>query len=308
MQDVRGVLSYLLGFAKRGSIAPIEDRAPPSPRPAEPAVTTPLPPPPVIAITAPAPEPSVTTAPAREPAPRALPPVEVVDFAAQGRRALAETVPQTAARAEDEVARVLWIAASAGNPAQDHAVIDALQRAWPSNAMPILPVSTAPAAARQLSDDARQAFMARRDVVSAFDLQVRAFGANPRDAEVAGNLAYLYLKLNPAQPEMARRVVMHAIGVSAAQSRATRADDWNTLAVANALTGRDRDATNAFYVAIALTRNLDRTCRTALAAVDSFGERVAGPVQAMMLRLRQQGRDGESTNCALPSRWQSARG
>jgi hypothetical protein len=231
-----------------------------------------------------------------------------VDLAAQGRRTLSESVPRTAARAEQEVTRVLWLAAGANQPGQDRSVQDAVRRTWASNSGASTTADVAPAVARQLSDDARQAFMVRRDVGAAFDLQLRAFGANPGDAEVAGNLAFLFLKLNPSQPEIARQVAMHAIGISPAPLRASRADDWNTLAIASALTGRDADATNALYVSLALTRNLDRTCRAALAAVDSHGDRMVAPVQAMMLRIRQQGRDHESPYCAWPPRWQSARG
>ena len=135
-----------------------------------------------------------------------------------------------------------------------------------------------------------------------------AFGADSSDAEIAGNLAFLYLKLSPPQAETARQVAMHAIGLYAPPVRATRVDDWHTLAVASALTGREVDATNALYVAIAITRSLDRSCKLALAAVDTYGDRLAAPVQAMMLRIRQRGREHESPNCTWPSRWQSAKG
>lgn len=66
------------------------------------------------------------------------------------------------------------------------------------------------------------------------NIAMRAFGANPRDPDIAVYLAYLYLRTVPAQAETARQLAMHAITVSGSQ-RAARPDDWDTLAVANAL-------------------------------------------------------------------------
>jgi hypothetical protein len=60
-------------------------------------------------------------------------------------------------------------------------------------------------------------------------------------------------------------------------------------------------------VAVALSRNLDASCRAALSAIDSHGERVAVPVGAMMARIREQGRERESPSCAMPARYANAR-
>jgi hypothetical protein len=166
--------------------------------------------------------------------------------------------------------------------------------------------SISPALARQLGEDARHAYLVERDVARAYDLQLRAFGANPRDPELAGNLAFLLLKVQPMQAESARQLAVHAIALAASQ-RSGRPDDWTTLGVASALTGREVDATNALYVAVALSRNLDASCRAALSAVDAYGERVAGPVAAMMARIREQGRERESSSCVMPSRYATAR-
>jgi hypothetical protein len=306
--ELRQILSYFSNFAKRSDrAAPIEDRSR-----ADPVKIVPAPidtayasPSPAVAPPPPQPEAPMVVPANREPAPRAMPPPEVL--AAQARRTLSEAVPQTAARVEADMARVLWVAANANHPSQERDIVEAVRRPWSSNAL-AASSGFSPAVARQLSEDARQAFMVQRDVASAFDLQLRAFGANPRDAEVAGNLAFLYLKLNPPQPEIARQVAVHAIAVGTGQARTARVEDWNTFAVASALTGRERDATNAFFVTIALTRNLDRTCKSAQSAIDTYGERLIAPVQAMMLRIRQQGRDGESPYCAWSPRWQTARG
>jgi hypothetical protein len=206
------------------------------------------------------------------------------------------------------VARVLWIAANAGAGLPDRGISDAVRQPWPPMQVATTAAEIEPDAARHLNDEARQAYLVERDVRRAFDLQLRAFGANPRDPEAAGNLAFLYLKVRPAQPEIARQLVLHALALGTPQYRASRVDDWNTLAVASALMGREADAVNAFYVTLALTRDLDRSCKTALAAVDSYGDDLVVPVQAMLARVRQQGRSAQSPYCTWPVHWRTARG
>jgi hypothetical protein len=82
--------------------------------------------------------------------------------------------------------------------------------------------------------------------------------------------------------------------------------DWGTFAVASALVGRDEDATHALFVAAALASNLSSTCKTALDAVGSYGERMRVPVESMLLRIHAQGRDRESSYCTFPPRWNYA--
>jgi hypothetical protein len=224
------------------------------------------------------------------------------DLIVQARRALTETVPGTAARAEPEVAHVLWLASNARNLADDQAIADAARRMWPRNLVPVVTAGAAPGTAQPLHDQARQAFTSQRNVAQAFDLQLRAFGADPRDPDVAGNLAFLYLKVTPAQPDIARKLAMHAMALRSVQMRAPRIDDWTTFAVASALTGRDDDAINALFVTIALAGNLDRSCRAAVDAVATHGDKVRMPVDAMMQRIRWLRRDGESPYCAWPQR------
>ena len=96
--------------------------------------------------------------------------------------------------------------------------------------------------AKRLYGQALHAYWTRRNPSEAFDLQLKAFGADPRDPEIAGNLAFLYLKVNPVQPEAARLLALHAIAVRGTRFRTGRLEDWNTYAIASALTGRDADA------------------------------------------------------------------
>jgi len=308
--DVRGLLTMLFDLGRHDkSRAPIEERvvasaptrAQPEPPPVEVAPVQKMEPAPV-AFPPPPPAPAIV----REPAPRASSPIPDPDLAVQARRMLAESIPYSAARAQGELSRVMWIAAGASRPGQERVVADAVRQSWTNYQVVTSASSISPATARQLGEDARHAYLVDRDVARAFDLQLRAFGANPRDPELAGNLAFLLLRVQPVQAESARQLAVHAIALAASQ-RTGRSDDWTTLAVANALTGREADATNALYVAVALSRNLDASCRAALSAIDSHGERVAVPVGAMMARIREQGRERESPSCAMPARYANAR-
>src|SRR5207253_7905860 len=114
-------------------------------------------------------------------------------FATEARRALRQVVPRVAAQAQSEIARVLWVAANANDPTQDRVVIEAAQSISigdGSNSSQ----GIEPAEARRLNDQAMDAYWSRRNMTEAFDLQLKAFGANPYDAEIASNLALLHLK------------------------------------------------------------------------------------------------------------------
>src|SRR6185436_10162128 len=138
---------------------------------------------------------------------------------------------------------------------------------------------TAAAEARRLNDEARAALRARRDVREAMELQLRAFGANPRDPEIAGNLASLYLKVTPAQPELARQLALVALAARGPQYHSARMEDWQTFAIASALSGREADARNALYVTLALTADVDTRCLASLNAVQTYGDRLRKPVE-----------------------------
>jgi len=222
------------------------------------------------------------------------------DFVAQGRRTLLDTVPRIARQSEPEVARVLSMAASAYQPMQDRAVADAARlNRIPDDAW-LRARATSPGEAQRLTDQARAAFASRRNVLEAFDLQLRAFGANPRDPDVASYLAFLYLKLSPPQPDMARQIALVALTTRSLQGSATRVDDWNTFAVASALSGREVDARNALFVTLAVSGNGERTCLSALNALANYGERLRRPVEAVVYRIRAQGRGYDSPACAWP--------
>ena len=119
-----------------------------------------------------------------------------IEFSLRARRTLAQTIPRSAARTQTEITRVLWTAANAYDPAQERAVADAAQAVWArDDVSPYVPLAEA-SEARRLNDEAIRAYWYRRNVAEAFELQMKAFGANPYDPEVAGNLAFLHLRVS----------------------------------------------------------------------------------------------------------------
>ena len=232
-----------------------------------------------------------TEAPSRE-GPR-----DDADYLDHGRRVIATVVPRTANRVYAQMSRVLSVAANAHLHAQEREVSDAFLSAGVATDPPPASREAAAREARRLHEAARQAYWSRRHVPEAFDLQLTAFGANPTDPEIAGTLAFLHLKIVPAQPERARQLALHAIGIRSARYPTGRPDDWMTFSIASALAGRSTDATNALFASLALTRNLDRSCRSALGALASYGERMREPVESLMSRLYAQGRDDDSPYC-----------
>ena len=227
-------------------------------------------------------------------------------FASEGRRALREAVPRIAVDAQSEVGRVLWVAANATESAQDRAIIDAVQSMRIADRGQGFAQRIAPAEARRLNAEASDAYWERRNSAETFDLQLKAFGANPYDAEVVGNFALMHLKVGRPQPEMARQLALIAIAYRGARARTGRFEDWTTFAIASALTGRNADARNAFFVTIALSPNIERTCRSALTALSNYGERLREPVEAMLYRIHSQGRAHESSACLWPRKWASS--
>ena len=237
--------------------------------------------------------------------PRSRPPAnEIRDgdtYRTQARWVLDNIVPRTSARSLAQISRVLLIAASAYHPEQDRAVSAAAASPGVVNDVAFVARDFAPLDARRLHDEARQAYLSRRDISDVLDLQLRAFGANPYDPEIAGHLAFLYMKAIPAQPDRARQLALYAIGMRNGQYLTGRAEDWTTFAIASALTGRESDARYAFYTLVALTRNADRVCHAALGALALYGDRLREPVDALLYRLRAQGRADDSPSCAGPA-------
>ena len=180
----------------------------------------------------------------------------------RARWMLSESVPRVAAQARADASTVLGMAAAAEDPAQNTGVVNAAHGPWNSEQF-YLPGSRDPVRARRLYEEAKWANSAGRRA-EALDLGLRAFASDPRDPNIAGFLATLHLNAHPPQPETARQLALHALAVSGSR-RGMRATDWNTLAIASALTGREVDATQALLVELAVTPDLDRSCDTSSA-------------------------------------------
>jgi hypothetical protein len=161
-----------------------------------------------------------------------------------------------------------------------------------------LPVSAGEAA--RLGAAARAEYARRGSTPEALALQVRSFGANPRDPEAAGNLAFLLLRQRPPQPEAARQLALLAISLHGARFPEGRIEDWATLAIASALAGRERDASNAFLVTLSLAPNLDHQCQAAIAVYALYGDRLRAPVESMLQAASAGARGGSAPSCEWP--------
>ena len=223
----------------------------------------------------------------------------------QAKRVLADAVPRVAAQAQHDVTPVLRAAGLPPYPTQAETIAEYAHAKWTSESEWISASDLSPSYAHLLHSSARQALASGRGAAHAANIELRAFGANPHDPEIAAYLAYLYLRAEPVQAETARELALHAIVVSGPR-RSARAGDWGVLAVASALTGHEADATRALLVEVALTNDVDATCRAALSAYSYFGERLRTPVQAMLSRVHALGGAYAYPSCAWPSFWATA--
>lgn len=221
------------------------------------------------------------------------------DHASRADELMAAELPRIAQRAERLVLPVLSAVAGAGDG--DVRAAARTLRLAPGD--PQLEAGASAADARALNEAARQALWGRGNLHEAVQLQTRAFGANPLDAEVAGNLAGLHLRQRPQQAETARQLALHALTLPDPRHPHGRIDDWTTLAVAAALAGREREARHAWWVSLELAAQPERQCRAALNAYAQYGERLRSSVEALLQRAHALGLDEESPQCAWPAHW-----
>jgi len=252
------------------------------------------------AMPTPTPVPVPTPPPVPTPAPpqAAAPPSVNDELVARAEAWQRDRLPAVAVAAERHLARVLATAAGSAE-FRRRSNVRAAARAM-RTATPPPPVAADGEQARSLNDAALVSYGKGSNLAEAITLQIQAFGANPFDSEVAGNLAFLYLKESPPQAEVARRLALHALTLNDVRFPRGRIEDWATLAVANALTGHDVDARNAWFVALALTGDLQHLCDAAVRAEASHGERVRPSVQALLQRARSSAAYGRCEVAAAP--------
>ena len=223
------------------------------------------------------------------------------DFGARADELMAVYVPRVAQRVERTVSRTLFLAGRADNVVGDSEVSgSAAQLGRAPGDVPSLVLVAREA--ESLSAAARSEFARRGATREATLLQVRAFGANPIDPAGAGYLAFLLVRQRPAQADAARQLALYALSMHGGRHPLGRAEDWATLAVANALLGRQRDAQNALLVSLAAAPNVERQCRAALDLVAVHGERMRLPAEAL-LRSAQAASPRSSSLCEWPPYW-----
>jgi len=259
---------------------------------AQPSTTPPPRAAPDTTTSAPRPSPAASAPPAAT-TPRAAstPPAGAADERANARLANGDTI----AAVETDAAQVLALARRAAGPDADDRI---LQGARSMRAVTDVPSARpqSPAVGRRLNSEARAAWE-RQDIDTALRLQQRAFEASPNDPELVGNLAFFYLKAKPAQPALARRLALHALGARGSAFPAGRAEDWGTLAVASSLLGREADAIDSMYVMLATSNNPERACRAALMAVAQYGRPMQAPANALRSRIRARGGVPAAPSC-----------
>jgi hypothetical protein len=245
---------------------------------------------------------AVATAAGRE-GPSAFPASAAVDFGARANGLMVNDVPRLAQRAQRLVSRVLFVASHASNVVGDPGILETAGQLGGLTDDPLTRIVVSPRDAQRLDDGARSEYARRGPTPQGLSLQVQAFGANPLDAGVVGDLAFLLLQQRPAQAEAARQLALHALTLGNLSFPRGRPEDWNTLAIASALTGRDRDARNALRVSLALTPNLERYCQGAIDIYSVYGERVRGPVEAVLRDASASARTSPPLSCEWPPRW-----
>lgn len=235
-------------------------------------------------------------------------PKEPMDFTARAGEVMTAHVPRIAQRAERLVKRVLFLAGHADEAWRIDEIRSAANGIGIGPQDPLLVLEWAAADARRLNEAARSAFRGHGSAAQALDLQTQAFGANPTDAEVAGNLAFLHLRQRPVNVTAARDLSLHALALHDGQHPGGRLEDWTTLAIASALAGRESEARDAWIVTLALAPNLERQCRAAVDAYAMYGERLRLPVETMLYRAHQWNPAERSAFCEWPPHWVSVDG
>jgi len=245
--------------------------------------------------------------PTQIPAPPPVPAPAPTDFAVRASELMTTDLPRVLQRVERRVLHVMDIAAQPDTGWQDEQIRRAAGAIRDNANEPLYVAELAADDARQLHEMARQAYWRGGNAREAHALQLKAFGANPLDAVIASSLAFLSLRQLPPQADMARQMALYSLSLHEARNPDGRIEDWTTLAIASALSGRDRDARNAWFVSLALAPQPERQCRAAISAYAKHGERVRSSIEAMLYRAYASGRAPGSALCEWPPYWMAQR-
>ena len=213
-------------------------------------------------------------------------PLPIGDAEAVAHAVIRHRLPGLAEAAAKQLAPVLLLVAGAGELPAAGMVRAAARDARLAAAPPALQVTADRELAVSLARQARAVLRRGPSTAEALVLETRAFGADPLDPEIAGDLADLLLRESPPQPVAARQLALYALGLRDDRFPGGRPQDWSTLAIASALTAQEAEARGAWSVALALADDLARQCRAVVLAREIHGELLHSSVQATLARVR----------------------
>ncbi len=155
--------------------------------------------------------------------------------------------------------------------------------------------------ARPLNEQALNALRAGSDPAEVYRIQLLAFEADPLDLEIAGNLAIYALRAGRIYD--ARDLAVYALSLPRNEDKTGRTADWATLAATYAVFGEHPKATNALFVTLGITTDIEKRCYSAVYSVkNTYGAALRQATEAMFERIRDQDLS-MSPECALPISW-----
>lgn len=154
---------------------------------------------------------------------------------------------------------------------------------------------------RTLNEQALSAFYESRDPQRAYDIQRKAFDADPLSAEIAGNLAIYAFRIGHYSE--ASSYVLYALSLRRPAGRSGRTTDWATLAAIKAATGDVAGARDALYVTLAIAPDVEARCTSAKQSVNNtYGPVLRDATEAMFRRIQEQSLS-QGAACATPIQW-----
>ncbi len=154
--------------------------------------------------------------------------------------------------------------------------------------------------ARPISESQSQNSTYRVDIKQAITLQSKALALDPRDREIAGNLAF-YQALN-MDFETALNLAIYSLSLPRDINRTGRPADWQLVASLLAIKGYEKESQGAYFVGLAISGNLSGFCNSLLAQQADFGEKLKAPIDTVFQRIANRGQSN-TDGCAYPPRW-----
>jgi serine/threonine protein kinase len=154
--------------------------------------------------------------------------------------------------------------------------------------------------ARPMTEALSQNSTYRSDLNRANIVQAKALALDPRDREIAGNLAF-YQALNQ-KFDSAMGLAVYSLSLPRDVNRTGRPADWQLVASMLALKGFEKESQGAFFVGLAISGNLTGFCKSLLAQQADFGEKLKAPIDTVFQRIASRGQS-DTDGCAYPPVW-----